>query len=322
MVRVQQIEEGIRLIDLDFQGIPGVIGAYLIDGGEEKALVEVGPTSTLDALLAGLREAGVAPEEISKLLVTHIHLDHAGAAGTFIRRFPQARLYVHEVGTRHMVDPLKLWESASRIYGDMMVPLWGKIEPIPGEKVVSMGDDFAVTVGNRTLRAIYTPGHASHHVAYHDAGRDLVFTGDVAAVRLQGIGYVRPPTPPPDIDLAAWDRSLDRLRNLHPRRLLLTHFGPFDDVAHHLDETSRRLHAWADLVRRAQESGQGRPEIVDTLMLRGNGELMAATDRAEALQAYELATPYGMTVDGYLRYFRTQSRRESEGGKTAPASQS
>ncbi|HZU14443.1 MAG TPA: MBL fold metallo-hydrolase [Chloroflexota bacterium] len=321
MAGVLRIDDSIHLIDLDFQGVPGVIGAYLIDGGDEKALVEIGPTSTLDSLLTGLTEAGTAPEEIGKILVTHIHLDHAGGAGTFIRRFPQARLYVHEVGASHMVDPLKLWHSASRIYGDMMEPLWGSIEPIPADKIVSMGDNVSIQVGRLALTAVYTPGHASHHVAYHDADRDVVLTGDVAAVRLQGVGYVRPPTPPPDIDLEAWDRSLDRLRDLRPRRLLLTHFGPFDDVAHHLDAAQQRLHAWADVVRRAEESGQGRPEIVDNLMLHGNRELMAVTTRADALQAYELATPYGMTVDGYLRYFR-KAAAASEGAKTASKSQS
>lgn len=306
---VTRLDDGLSLIDLNFQGHPHVIGAYLLEDAGERALIETGPTSTLDALLSGLKELDVAPESLSKLLVTHIHLDHAGAAGTFIKRFPQATLYLHDVGTRHMIDPAKLWSSAGRIYGDMMEPLWGSIEPIPEEKTVSLHDGDMVTVGNRALTAVYTPGHASHHIAFHDAERETVFTGDVAAVRLPGMSYVRPPTPPPDIDLGLWDQSIQRIRDLHPRFLNLTHFGPFTDVERHLQETHDRLHAWADLLRRAQESGQGRPELVDNLMFHGNTEIMQETDSAEVVAEYELATPYGMTVDGYLRYFKKQAEQ-------------
>jgi glyoxylase-like metal-dependent hydrolase (beta-lactamase superfamily II) len=305
-----RLDEGLALIDLNFQGHPHVIGAYLMEDAGERVLIESGPTSTLDALLGGLRHLGVAPQSISKVLVTHIHLDHAGASGTFIKRFPQATLHVHELGTRHMVDPEKLWSSASRIYGDMMVPLWGSIDPIPQDKVVSLQDGDTVAVGSRRLAVVYTPGHASHHVAYYDPEREAVFTGDVAAVRLPGMAYVRPPTPPPDIDLEAWDQSIERVRGLRPHTLNLTHFGPFTDVERHLQETRERLHAWGEVVREAQESGQGRPEMVDRLMMYGNKEIMRETDSAEVMEEYELATPYGMTVDGYLRYFRKQAERQ------------
>ena len=308
MSNVTQLDDGLHCIDLQFQEQPGVIASYLLEDAGERALIETGPTSTLDALLAGLQSLGVAPESISKLLVTHIHLDHAGASGTFLRRFPQAHLYVHELGAPHMIDPSKLLKSATRIYGDMMGPLWGDVEPVPEDQLTILTDEDTITVGGKRLAALYTPGHASHHVAFHDAGRDAVFTGDVAAVKLQDIRYVRPPTPPPDIDLELWSQSLNRLRNLHPRVLYLTHFGLSTDVEWHLQEARDRLYEWADLIQKALDSGQDREAIVDTLSLHGNGELLKLTGNASVLQRCDLAAPYGMSVDGYLRYLKKRAQ--------------
>jgi glyoxylase-like metal-dependent hydrolase (beta-lactamase superfamily II) len=308
---VTQLDKGLHCIDLEFQGQPGVIAAYLVEDAGERALVETGPTSTLDTLLAALHGLDIEPDTISKLLVTHVHLDHAGASGTFLRRFPQAQLFVHEIGAPHMIDPSKLLASATRIYGDLMGPLWGEVEPVPEDKITVLTDEDAITVGNRRLTALYTPGHASHHVAYHDVDHDLVFTGDVAAARLQGVRYVRPPTPPPDIDLGLWSESLERIRRLHPRTLLLTHFGPSTEVDWHLQEAHDRLYAWAELVNRARRSGQDQPEIVDTLRLQGDDELLRLTNDASVLERYELAAPYGMSVDGYLRYLKKRAQTEA-----------
>jgi glyoxylase-like metal-dependent hydrolase (beta-lactamase superfamily II) len=298
-------DEGTRCIDLEFQGQPGVIAAYLIEDSGERALVEIGPTSTLETLLATLTQSDIDPNTISKILVTHIHLDHAGAAGTFLRRFPATHLYVHENGARHLIHPSKLLASATRIYGDMMGPLWGSVEPVRPERVTALTDGDVITVGNKRLTTVYTPGHASHHVVYHDPESRAVFTGDAAAVRLQGLDFVRPPTPPPDIDLEVWSQSLERIRALHPDLLHLTHFGPFADVDAHLRQAHDRLYDWAHVVKQARDSGQHRPEITDTLRLHGDRELLRSTNDASIVEDYELATPYGMSVDGYLRYFKT-----------------
>lgn len=308
MATVHDLGNGLRCIDLHFQEQPGVIAAYLLEDAGERALIEIGPTSTLDTLVQALRDMEVEPESISKVLVTHIHLDHAGAAGTFIRRFPQAHLYVHEIGAPHMLDPTKLLASAQRIYGDMMGPLWGDFEPVPEGKLTTIGEGDSIEVGNRQLAVLYTPGHASHHVVFYDRDRGGVFTGDVAAVRLQGYDYVRPPTPPPDIDLELWSESIDRVLDLHPRDIYLTHFGQFTDVASHMNEVRRRLYDWAGVIERAVESGQDRPEITDNLRLHADRELLELTSDARVLERYELATPYGMTVDGYLRYFKKRAR--------------
>jgi glyoxylase-like metal-dependent hydrolase (beta-lactamase superfamily II) len=301
---MNRIRGGLTTIDLGFQGQPGVIAAYLIEDADEKALIEIGPTSSLDALLDGLADLEVDPAAISKVLVTHIHLDHAGAAGTFIRRFPQARLFANEIGVPHLVDPSKLIASATRIYGDMMDALWGEIEPVPANRITTLTDGDTVAVGRRRLGVIYTPGHASHHVAYHDLERDEVFTGDIAAVRLARHDYIRPPTPPPDIDLEAWTQSIQHLRELHPEALYLTHFGRFTDVDRHLELTHDRLYAWAEVVERALAAGKDRERIVEELKIFGNHEIMERSPDASAIDRYELATPYYMTVDGLIRYLR------------------
>jgi glyoxylase-like metal-dependent hydrolase (beta-lactamase superfamily II) len=302
-----RIDESTYSIDLQFQGQDGVIAAYLVESAGERAIIEIGPTSTLGVLLAALREAEIEPESIGKILVTHIHLDHAGASGAFIRRFPQAQLYVHERGAPHMSDPSRLLRSATRIYGDMMDQLWGAVEPVPESKMTILTDGDTVTVGDRSFDVLYTPGHASHHVAYHDRARDAVVAGDVAAVRMQGTSYVRPPTPPPDIDLELWEESLNRLRALRPRVLYLTHFGPFTDVEAHLDQAQEQLREWEDIIRRAMESGQDTPEIVDNVQLHADRELLEHTGDASMFHRYELAAPCGMSVDGYLRYFQTRA---------------
>lgn len=302
MSEIIQLDDGLHCIDLNFQGLPGVIASYLIEEGDERALIETGPSSTLDALLSGLRSVGVKPQSISKLLVTHIHLDHAGASGTLLRRFPQAHLYVHERGVRHMIDPSKLLASATRIYGDMMDTLWGPVEPVPKDKLTALHDGDRVMVGTRRLDVLYTPGHASHHVAFYEAARGAVFTGDVASVRLQDVRYVRPATPPPDIDLELWAESLDRVQELRPRVLYLTHFGSFTDVEWHLREVREQLYGWKHVIERALEVGQDREAIVDSVRLRADGELLKLTNDAATLERYELAAPYGMSVDGYLRY--------------------
>jgi glyoxylase-like metal-dependent hydrolase (beta-lactamase superfamily II) len=304
---VTKLDDDLWLLDLDFQGLPGVIASYLIRDADELALVETGPTTTLEALVAGIRRAGFHPEQITKLLVTHIHLDHSGAAGVFMKRFPRAQLYVHEIGAPHMVDPSKLLASATRIYGDMMGPLWGEVLPVSEDRVIRLTDGDVVSVGDKNLEVLYTPGHALHHVAYYDASTRGVFTGDVASVRLQGFTYVRPPTPPPDLNIDLWRESLDRLRRLAAATLYLTHFGPFTDVERHLADAERHLVEWARIVEKAVESGKDRPAIVDNLRLFGDRQLLQETNDAIALRRYELATPYGMTVDGLLRYLRKRA---------------
>ncbi len=297
-------------------GVDAQVHADLAGGSDDLTLVETGPSTTIDALLAGVRAAGFDPDAIRRFAVTHIHLDHAGAAGLLLRRFPRSRLAVHQVGAPHLIDPAKLLASATRIYGDAMERLWGEIVPVPADRIDVLEDGQELRAGGRTLRTYYTPGHASHHVAYHDPEGGGVFTGDVAGVRLADISYVCPPTPPPDIDLTLWRESVSRLRALRPRRLYLTHFGAFDDPEWHFDDLLARLGRWTEWVegRLATEPDTA---VLAAELRRLQDEELAPTTRGDvqALSgAYELAAPSKMNVDGLARYLKKRASASEVSG--------
>ena len=295
--------DGVHLLDLDFQGFAGAVAAYLVRDGDDAVLVETGPGSSQRALVAGLAAVGVSPAELTGVVVTHIHLDHAGGAGSLLADAPRARFYVHPAGAPHMVDPSKLIRSATRIYGADMDRLWGAFAPVPAERIVTLADGDAIPVGRRRVVAYHTPGHAVHHVALHDPDTGDVYTGDVAGVRLGAMRYVRPPTPPPDIDLDAWQRSVHVLRACAPRRLLLTHFGPFADASWHLDDLLCRLHHWAGWIEgRLETAADAGDALVADLEARAAAEVRRAGGDAHVVAGYELATPAHMTVTGIARW--------------------
>ena len=302
MPKVKQLDPDLWLLDLAFQGMPDVIAAFLLTSREGHTLIETGPGSTLPALEEAIAAAGARLEDVTQLAVTHIHLDHAGAAGTLLRRLPDARLFVHPVGAPHMIDPSKLLASATRIYGDAMDRLWGAFEPCPADRVVVLSDDAELRTGSRTLRALHTPGHASHHIAFVDMERKTAFTGDVAGVRLGSSPYVRPPTPPPDIDIPAWHESAHRLRESGLRALDLTHFGRIPDAANHLDTLVRNLDDWLAWITDRLRRGEDPATVAEELMRKGELDVIRAGGSAADAAAYELATPSRMSVDGIARY--------------------
>ena len=299
-----KLDSDLWLLDLTFQGIPDVIAAFLITSPEGHTLIETGPGSTLPALETAVKAAGARLEDVTQLALTHIHLDHAGAAGSLLRRLPDARLFVHPVGAPHMIDPSKLLASATRIYGDAMDRLWGAFEPCPADRVVVLADDAELRAGSRTLRALHTPGHASHHIAFVDMERKTAFTGDVAGVRLGSSPYVRPPTPPPDIDIPAWHESAHRLRALGLRALDLTHFGRIPGAASHLDTLVRNLDDWLAWITDRLRRGEDPATVAEELMRKGELDVIRAGGSAADAAAYELATPSRMSVDGIARYIR------------------
>ena len=294
--RIFQEAPGVTRIDHGWGG-PGFIASYLVEDGGELALVEAGPASTLEALLAGIRTAGYDPAELSHILLTHIHLDHAAGAGQLARIAPRATVHVHPLGAPHLEDPSRLLASAKRLYGDMMDALWGTMLPIPWERMRTPRDGDTIRVGGRRLVALETPGHAMHHHAYHDPDAGLVFTGDVGGIRLEGARHVRPPTPPPEVDTPAWLASIDRLRALEPRMLLPTHFGGIDDAAWHLDDLASRLTDWT---RWASEQPDP-AELAALLRTHADAELLAATGDSGLVSRYAQSIPYDMMAAGLLR---------------------
>jgi len=294
---------GIHRIDLNWNGLPGQVAAYLVDGGAALAVVESGPGSTLPTLLDGVRSLGREPEEITHVLVTHVHLDHAGGAGALLRHAPRARVYVHPRGAPHLLDPSRLLTSAAVLYGDRMDELWGEMAPVPPGRLAVLEDGAEVRLGGRRLVAVDTPGHAGHHHAFHVLDAGLVFTGDVAGIRLGGARYVAAPTPQPEIDLDAWARSLGRLRALRPRMLLPTHFGGVGDAGWHLDELSARLAGWARWTEEQKAAGVSGPALAAALRARATADIVAATGSEETVRAYDVMVPYPMMSAGLERWW-------------------
>lgn len=290
----------IETLDLDFQDLPRVIASYLVSGPEGRVLVETGPGSTLPTLLAALGDRGIAPRDIRAVLLTHIHLDHAGAAGWWAQQ--GVDIWVHPFGAPHLVDPTKLVASAGRIYGERMERLWGDLLPAPPERVRPVDDGETIAVAGLRFVAVETPGHARHHHVYRLG--DVAFTGDAAGIRLPGVPWVDLPAPPPEFDRESWQRSIDRLRELRLSTLYPTHFGRTDAVAEQLDGVEMWLRQTTRFVRSMMAEGLDR----DTMVERYDGWLREQASGAgvqgELSRAYDLANPRGMSVDGILRYWQ------------------
>jgi glyoxylase-like metal-dependent hydrolase (beta-lactamase superfamily II) len=290
----------IHTLDLRFQNQPEAIAAFLLLGPGGPALVETGPGSTLPALENALARFGLEPAHIPDVLVTHIHLDHAGAAGWWARQ--GARVHVHHVGAPHLIDPAKLLASARRIYGEMMEPLWGEYLAAPVERVHALHDGDVIDAGGLKFTALDTPGHARHHMVYQL--EDVAFTGDLAGIRLSGRPYTRLPTPPPEFELETWLASLERVRALKFGRLYLTHFGPVDDVDAHWETVASLLPQVARRVRDAMGRGLERDAVVAEVVAWEDERQSVGGLTDEDRDRYAGVGPVGMSVDGILRYWK------------------
>lgn len=272
-------------IDLHHQGVERVIGAYLVETGVGPAVFDCGPSSGLPALEAGLQERGVGLRDVRHLLLSHIHLDHAGAAGTIVREHPHIKVHVSAIGAPHLVDPSRLEASARRLYGNAFDELWGELAPVPEANIHIVGDEVL------GLECFPSPGHASHHVCFaHENG--TLYAGDAAGVRITPSRLVLPPTPPPDVDVQAWYATIDKLERSAPNRLALVHFGVFDDIGRHLTELRNRLGEWEQVV----EDGASQDEFVERVHA-GLGEL-----DDDDLQAVERAMPMWQSYAGLKRW--------------------
>jgi glyoxylase-like metal-dependent hydrolase (beta-lactamase superfamily II) len=294
----------IEIVDLDFMNTGQVVASFLLLGedGASAALVETGPTSCLDRLTAGLKEHGVSHEDVRQVFVTHIHLDHAGASGHLSGLLPNATFHVHEVGYPHLADPSKLVKSATRIYGRRMDELWGEARRVPEDRIEILKDGEETETAGGVLVAHDTPGHAYHHLAYLEPDSGALFTGDVAGIRLPGQSYDRPPTPPPEIDVEAWVRSINYMRQIGPASLWPTHFGSYGDVGRHLGELEQRLQDWLLFVEGQMDEGAEREEISDQLKAKGDAEMLAEGASVTESGHYDLAGSYRVLTDGLMRY--------------------
>ncbi|GHG00572.1 MBL fold hydrolase [Deinococcus piscis] len=297
-----------QTIDLNFQATPGVIAVYAWDTGDGLALVDTGPGSTLEALEAGLGQLGAVWADVRHILLTHIHFDHAGAAGQLLELSPHARLYVHERGARHMVDPERLYASAAQIYGDQMEALWGEMRPLDADRLTALAGGETLRLGRAEVRALYTPGHAVHHLAY--VAGDELYTGDVGGIRLDPRQPTRPPTPPPDIDLAAWQASAALLRELDVRRLHLAHFGTYAQDAEHWDALLAHLAEEAEWMRERLAQGKDPAELYEPFTEWVLEQVESSVPGLAA--AYRFASPPAMNVMGLARYWAKQQARTGE----------
>src|SRR3954452_15794779 len=279
-------------LDLLFGGAERAIGVYLLETACGPALFDCGPSSTLPRLKVALRERGLEPTDVRHLLLSHVHLDHAGAAGSLVREHPALTVWVSEVGAPHVVDPTRLERSARRLYGDLFDPLWGELAPVPRESVrVAAGDVLG-------LDAFPTPGHASHHVSYLDADGTL-YAGDAAGVRIQPSRYVLPVSPPPDIDVEQWLLTIDDIERRAPQRLALIHFGVFEDVADHLGAFKLELARWTELVGDGADANAF-VEAAESAMPRAERPL------------YERAAPLWQCYQGLRRYWDKRTAAADE----------
>ncbi len=289
----------VHALDLNFQGRSQAIGVYLIPHRDGVVLVESGPGSTLPAVQAGLRTHGYSPADVTHVLLTHIHLDHAGAAGWFARQ--GALICVHPNGAPHMLNPEKLIASATRIYGERMDSLWGEFLPVPAEKLLQTQDGMTIDAGGLTFRVVETPGHAEHHNCY--LLDDICFSGDIAGIRMPGFRYVSMPFVPPELHFPRWRASVEKLQKLGFGRIAPTHFGVFDDPAFHLQVVLRALDSaerWLETVMPSNPSVEELRSKAVAWQIAFARE-MGADD--EVLKTYELANPTGMAGDGMYRYW-------------------
>jgi len=299
---VNALSHGLSWVDLQFHGRPHVIATGLVQGSSGVAIIDPGPTTCLQTLELGLQASGIRWADVRHILLTHIHLDHAGATGTIVREHPHIKVLVHERGARHMADPSRLIESATRIYGDRMDHFWGEFAAVPQHNLVVLSGGERVEAGGRTFDVAYTPGHASHHVSYFDDSSGVAFVGDTAGVCINS-GFVLPPTPPPDIDVELWTSSVDRILAWSPSTLMLTHFGPVTRVRPHLADLLENLDTTAGIVLALlkesgsdEERGREFAGQLRRLLRRHMTEVEMTT--------YVVAAAYEHLFNGLARYWR------------------
>ncbi len=296
---------GVLEIDTLLGGWQRVTAGYLVEA-TSPVLVETGSQTSVPALLKALAQHGVAGDDLAGVAVTHIHLDHAGGVGDIARAFPKATVYVHPKGARHLVDPIRLVNSAARVYGPLLDSLYGRLEPTPPERVHVLEDGEKICIGtSRNLVTVDSPGHAKHHLALHDSESGLLFAGDAVGVRLPDAGVLRPATPPPDFDLDQALESLRKFRERQPSGLALAHYGLVPGPMEMLEEAQDILRRWAEVAETAWREGK---DIATALDLAFSDELRGT----DPVQRQKLETLNGIhsNAAGFRRWLETRDTRE------------
>ena len=303
---MQTLAPGVRYVDLQFLGNSEIIATAVLQSPGGIALVDPGPSTCLETLRASLGRHGMAIGDVRQILLTHIHLDHAGVTGTLARENAELIVFVHQRGARHLIDPSRLLESAGRLYGEEMDRLWGEVLPVPADRVRSLEGGERLVVGDRQLEVANTPGHASHHVSYFDRSSGVAYVGDTAGVRTPKADFVLPPTPPPDVDLEAWRASIERIGSWQADTLFLAHFGPVGPPAPHLERLEEQLRVTGDLVRRSLEQGGTDEQQFEWFAKAFRIHLRRHLPEDQSAR-YDRAAPLAYNWQGLARYWRKRT---------------
>jgi glyoxylase-like metal-dependent hydrolase (beta-lactamase superfamily II) len=296
----------ISILDLNWVGRPHSIAAALLECGGHHAIVDPGPESTYATLREHLHSRGLSAAQLDAVLLTHIHLDHAGASGSLVRDNPRLIVYVHSRGAAHLIDPSRLQASAARLWPDTLHQLFGETLPVPKENLGILEGGEVLTLGTRKLEVAYTPGHASHHVSYFDAVESVAFVGDTTGIRIDNGPYILPATPPPDISLEIWEDSFATILARHPARLFLTHFGFATNPAEHIDEFRRRLHRWAELAAELLRSSSDETLAKEAFVARAQAEMQEQIGAEEA-DHHAFTAGLDLSFLGLARYWRKRA---------------
>jgi glyoxylase-like metal-dependent hydrolase (beta-lactamase superfamily II) len=301
----------ITTIDTHWTGRTRSVASALLASGEHLALIDPGPASTFETVREQLRSRGIAVGDLNAILLTHIHLDHAGATGSLVRENPGLAVYVHENGAPHMIDPSKLLASAGRLWGDDLPRLFGTTLPVPAENLRILEGGETLKLGERSLGVVYTPGHASHHVSFFDEKEGVAFVGDTAGVRIENGPYILPATPPPDIDLALWDASFAAILARRPARMFLTHFGFAENPPEHLAQFRERLHHWAGIAEASIRGAASDTAALAAFVAAARAEISEHLANKE-LEHYVFNAGLNLSFLGFARYLRKRAQSASQ----------
>lgn len=300
----------ITTLDDHWMGRPRSIATALLESDGHRAIVDPGPGSTLDTLRKGLGAHGVSVHDLDAILLTHIHLDHAGSSGALAKENPRVAVYVHKLGAPHMMDPAKLLASAARLWPDNLDELFGEVLPVAESNLRILEGGETITLGSRKIEVAYTPGHASHHVSYFDNVEGVAFVGDTTGIRIEGHSYVMPATPPPDIDLRLWDSSFATILERKPKRLFLTHFGFSENPAAHMAQFRERLHRWMETTEKILQTAKSDSGAMDSFMAAMRAEIGEHLP-AEEVEQYVATAGLNLSFLGLARHARKRAQAAS-----------